>query len=403
MTAVTGLGLVTPAGIGTSTNWARILSGKPAAAPAKGLAGMPVEFACQVPGFDGEELLGARQARRMDRYVQFAVAATREAIGDANLDPRGWDGSRVGVVMGTGAGGTGTMETQHHQLTDNGARRVSPLALPMGLPNMAAAQLAIELGATGPNLAVCTACASGATAIGVARDLLRSGAADVVLAGGAEAAVTPFFAAAFARMKALSNRHDDPAAASRPFDTGRDGFVMAEGAGVLVLESEEHARRRDAPIRARLAGYGASADAFHVTAPHPDGEGARRAMRAALADAGLGGADIDHVNAHGTSTPQGDLAEAKIIERVIGRRAAVSSAKGVIGHALGAAGAIEAAYTVLSVEHGLVPPTANLDRLDPGIDLDIVSGAPRRRRVDAAMSNSFGFGGHNAVLVFAAA
>jgi 3-oxoacyl-[acyl-carrier-protein] synthase II len=397
--AVTGLGLVTPAGIGVDASWSGVLAGQCLASTDPALADVPVTMSCRVPGFDAEQLLGRKAARRLDRFVQLAVVAAREAIADAGLDPTTWDGARVGVVIGCGMGGAATWEAQHQRLLAHGADKVSPLLIPMLVPNMVAGQLAMEFGALGPNLVTATACASGATAIGVARDLLRSGACDIAITGGTEAGLTPLSIAGFAQMGALSTRNDDPAAASRPFDVDRDGFVAAEAAGVLVMERRPDADARGAVPRATLAGYGASADGHHITAPDPDGAGATRAMRTAIADAGLQPTDIAHVNAHGTSTPLNDVAEARTIRRVIGDHVAVTSTKGVTGHALGAAGAIEAAFTVLSVQHGVIPPTANLDSQDPEVDVDVVAKAPRETSIGAAMSDSFGFGGQNAVLV----
>lgn len=400
--AVTGLGLVTPAGIGVETNWSRVLDARPAAAVDRELAGLPVDISCRVPDFDADALLGRRVAWRLDRCAQLALVAARQAVADARLDPGTWQGARVAVVLGSATGGTATFERQQRVLATEGADRVSALMVPMFSVNMVSGYVAIDCGAHGPNLVTATACASGATAIGTARDLLRSGACDVVLTGGVEACLSPTVVSSFANMKALTRGGAGAAAASRPFDAKRDGFVMAEGAAVLVLERVADARARDARVRARLAGYGASADAYHATSPEPNGAGAERAVSAALADAGVLPGDVDHVNAHATSTPLGDLAEARMLRRVFGDRAAVTSTKGVTGHALGAAGAIEAAYAVLAVEHGVIPPTANLDGLDGEIELDVVSGAPRRRRVDVAVSDSFGFGGQNAVLVFTA-
>lgn len=401
--AVSGLGLVTPAGIGVESSWAGVLAGDSTAAADPVLEGIGVSMSCRVPGFDADALLGRKAAKRLDRFVQLALVAAREAVADAGLDPQTWDGARVGVVMGCGMGGAATWEAQHARMLADGPGRVSPLLIPMLVPNMVAGHMAIEFGALGPNLVTATACASGATAIGVARDLLRSGACDIVLTGGTEAGVTPLSVAGFAQMGALSRRNDDPAAASRPFDVDRDGFVAAEAAGVLVLERVADAAARRHRPRALLAGYGASADGHHITAPDPDGAGAARAMRTAIADAGLSPADITHVNAHGTSTPLNDVAEARTIRSVLGDNASVTSTKGVTGHSLGAAGAIEAAFTVLTVQHGLVPPTANLDSQDPQVEIDVVAKAPREQRIDAAMSDSFGFGGQNAVLVVTSA
>ncbi|HZN18218.1 MAG TPA: beta-ketoacyl-[acyl-carrier-protein] synthase family protein [Micromonosporaceae bacterium] len=400
---VTGLGLVTPAGIGVAASWARILRGEPTAAADPALAGLPVDFSCRVPGFHAQELVGRRLAWRTDRYTHLALVAAREAVADAGLDPAGWDGARVGVVIGNALGGTETYERQQQVLREEGATQVSPMVVPMMGVSMVAGYLAIDVHATGPNLVTATACASGTTAVGTALQLLRTGACDVVLAGGTEASLTPTVIAGFAQMGALSRRSADPAAASRPFDVDRDGFVPAEGAGMLVLERLADARARGATVRARLAGYGASADAYHATSPDPAGAGVERAIRRALADAGVAPGEVDHVNAHGTATPLNDVAEAAVLRRVFGARPAVTSVKGVTGHSLGGAGGIEAACTVLSVQHGVVPPTANLSRLDPRVECDVVAEAPRIMPVRVAVSNSFGFGGQNAVLVLSTA
>jgi 3-oxoacyl-[acyl-carrier-protein] synthase II len=334
--------------------------------------------------------------------VQLALVAAREAIADADLDHETWDGPRVGVVLGCGMGGAPTWEEQHGVLMERGPNRVSPHLIPRMIPNMAAGHIAMDFGAHGPNLATATACASGATAIGYALDLLRVGRCDIVIAGGTEAGITPLSIAGFNNMTALSTRRDDPTAASRPFDAGRDGFVAAEAAGVLVLERVADADARGVRTYAKLAGYGASADGHHVTAPDPQGAGGEMAVRAALADAGLEPGDIDHVNAHGTSTPLNDVSEARMIARVLGDRPAVTSTKGVTGHALGGAGAIEAAFSALTLHHQVIPPTANLDSQDPEIQIDVVSKAPRETKVEAVISDSFGFGGQNAVLAFTA-
>jgi 3-oxoacyl-[acyl-carrier-protein] synthase II len=356
-----------------------------------------------VPDFSAGKLVGRRSALIHDRFVQLAIVAAREAVADSRLDPRTWDGARVGVVIGCGLGGVATWERQHRILLDQGPDAVSALLIPMLVPNMIAGHLAMEFQATGPNFVTASACASGATAIGTARDLLCDDRCDVVITGGSEAGVAPLIVTGFARMGALSRRIAEPAAASRPFDVDRDGFVIGEGSGILVLEREPDAMARGARVRAKLAGYGASADAHHKTAPDPAGTGVLRAVNTALDAAGLAPGDVDHVNAHGTSTPLNDAAEARVLAKLLGTRAAVTSTKGAIGHALGAAGAIEAALTVLAVETGMVPPTANLTNQDPDIELDIVAGAPREQRVEVAVSNSFGFGGQNAVLVFTAA
>ncbi|MFI1303417.1 beta-ketoacyl-[acyl-carrier-protein] synthase family protein [Streptomyces sioyaensis] len=400
--AITGIGLVTPAGVGVPDNWERVVAGRATAAHAPELAGLPVPMACQVPGFDAARS-GPRAAVQWDRYTQFAVVAAFEALAQAGFTAGEWpDSARVAVVVGSGAGGTATLEAQHAVLLAEGPGEVSPMTLPMGLLNMAAGQVAIELKANGPCLAPCSACASGASAIGMARDMLRTGAADIVVAGGAEAPVTPLYASAFARMRALSRRVDDPETASRPFDVDRDGFVLGEGAGMFVMESVEHARSRGAQPIAKVVGYGASADAHHVTSPHPEGLGARLAVRAALADAGLTGADVAYVNAHGTSTPRNDAVESAVIRDLLGAGAAVSSTKGVTGHPLGAAGAIEAAFTALTVQRGVIPPTANLTTPDPAMEVDLVHKEARHGRVEVGLSNSFGFGGQNTALLIAA-
>ena len=402
-TAVTGIGLVTAAGIGADATWEGICAGRSAAARNPLLAGTPVDISCTVPGFSAREHVGRRSSLTHDRFIQLSITAAREAVADSGLDPKTWDGARVGVVVGCGLGGVTTWETQHRRMLDQGPQAVSALLIPMLVPNMVAGHLAMDLRATGPNLVTATACASGATAIGTALQLLRDGSCDVVITGGGEAGVSPLMVTGFAQMGALSTRLDEPSAASRPFDADRDGFVIGEGSGMLVLEREADARARGARVRAKVAGYGASADAHHMTAPDPEGTGVVQALRTALAAADVMPDEVDHVNAHGTSTPLNDAAEARALRKVLGEGAAVTSAKGVIGHTLGAAGAIEAALTVLAIERGTVPPTANLQHLDPGVELDVVAGSPRRRSVEVAVSNSFGFGGQNAVLVLTAA
>ncbi|MGP4090914.1 beta-ketoacyl-[acyl-carrier-protein] synthase family protein [Streptomyces sp. KR55] len=401
--AVTGLGLVTAVGIGAEDSWRGVCAGRSAARRNPELEGLPVDISCTVPDFDATKRVGRRSTLVHDRFVQLTVTAAREAVADSGLDPKTWDGARVGVVIGCGLGGVSTWERQHRNLLGEGPGAVSALLIPMLVPNMVAGHLAMEFGATGPNFVTATACASGATAIGAALDLLRDDRCDVVITGGGEAGVSPLIVTGFAQMGALSRRLDEPGAASRPFDADRDGFVIGEGSGVLVLEREVDARARGAHIRARIAGYGASADAHHMTAPDPEGAGIHRALRAALADADVAPGDVDHVNAHGTSTPLNDAAESRALRALLGTEAAVTSTKGVVGHTLGAAGAIEAALTVLTVETSTVPPTANLENQDPDIDLDIVSKAPLDRRIDVAVSDSFGFGGQNAVLVFTSA
>ncbi|MBT2398237.1 beta-ketoacyl synthase [Streptomyces sp. ISL-100] len=400
---ITGIGMVTPSGADTSTAWKAACAGQSAGAADPRLAGLGVDFSCAVSGFDPELVLGG-DARRMDPFTQFAIAAARAAVADAAPTDGSWDTARTGVVLGTAVGGQGTWEEQGQRLRDRGPRAVNPLTVPKAIGNIAAGSVAMNLGLHGPSLTLSTACAAGTTALGYALDLLRAGRCDVVLAGGTEAAVTPLVSTAFDRLKALSRRGVDPSGASRPFDEHRDGFVLGEGAAVLVLERADDAKARGRRAYARVLGYGASSDAHHLTAPDPDGRCAQLAVRLALEDAQVDAADVTLVNAHATSTPQGDAVEAGLIERVFGRNTAVTSTKGVTGHMLGAAGAVEAAFTALSIEQGVIPPTANFQAPGPGIaEIDIVHGAPRHAPVSVAVSNSFGFGGHNAVLVLGSA
>ncbi len=350
-----------------------------------------------------EELAGTlgRGLRwRTDRFIHLAVTAAREAIRDAGLEPGEWDGDRVGVVIGVGGSGRDTDLHVARCLSAGAHRRISPTAVPRALPNMAAGEIAVDLGAKGPGLGVSTACASGATAIGIGRQLLNGGLCDIALVGGAESTRGPLSSVGFWRLGALSTRCRDPLGASRPFDTERDGFVLAEGAGVLVLERMEHVRARGATAKAVLSGFGATSDDHHPTSPHPEGEGAERAVRQALADAGLTPADVHHVNAHATSTPLNDRMESAVLHRVFRQPPPVTATKSILGHSLGAAGAVEAAVCVLTLHHQTIHPTANLDTPEPGIDLDIVTKAARTCRMDAVLSTSFGFGGQNAVLVF---
>lgn len=400
--AVTGIGLVTPAGVGAEETWRRVCSGRPTAAEDPGLAGLPVGISCRVPGFDPRTHVGGTRPWQYDRFTQFALAAAREAVRDAGLEPREWDGARVAVVLGSAAGGVATYEEQCRRLVTSGHQAVSPLTLPGFLPNMAAGHLAIDLDAHGPVLHTATACASGGTAVATAATLLESGACDIALAGGSDAMITPLCATAFARAGALSRRAGDPAAASRPFDADRDGFVLAEGAGVLVLERREDAAARHAPVRALLTGHGATTDARYAVAPRPDGRWLRAALEQAVERAGAVPREVDHVNAHGTGTPRGDLAEAAALADLFGTEGPpVTSAKGVTGHTMGAAGAIEAALTVLTVQRQTIPPTANYRTPQPGTAaVDVVAGAPRPRRIELALSVSSGFGGHNTVLAF---
>lgn len=397
-TAITGIGLITPAGIGVDANWDNVVSARSTASQDPTLTGLPVEISCRVPGFD-KGVLDVANPWQWDRFSQFALIATLEALADAGLEPGAWDDdSRVAVIIGSGAGGTSTLEGQHAAMLADGPTGLSPLTLPMGLLNMAAGQVAIELGARGPCMAPCSACAAGASAIGVARDLLLTDRADIVIAGGAEAPITPFYVSAFARMRALS-RNPSAEIASRPFDKDRDGFVIGEGAGIFVLETEERAKKRGAEIKSYLAGYGASADASHVTSPHPKGEGAKNAMRAALRDANLKSSAVGYINAHGTSTPGNDVVESAAISEVFGKNTAVSSTKGVTGHLLGAAGPIEFAYSLLALKNQTVPPTASLINPDPEVQVNLVRDEARPQRFDYALCNSFGFGGQNVSLL----
>ncbi|MBP5938322.1 beta-ketoacyl-[acyl-carrier-protein] synthase family protein [Streptomyces acidiscabies] len=383
--AVTGIGLVTPGGTGREATWRTVLEGRATAARVPQLKGLNAEFACTIS--DPPSL---KQSWQYDRHTRFALAAADEALADAGLDPGGWDGERVAVVVGTAFGGTESQLGQHERLL-SGAK-VSPYLVPMFLPNMAAAQVALRIGARGPVSGVSTACASGATAIGTAMGLLRDGVCDVALAGGADAAVHPLWIAGFDSMGALSRRGE-----SRPFDASRDGFVMGEGAGILVLERVVDAQRRGRRGYAVLAGYGASGDAHHAVAPDPTGRGAERAVRGALASAGVDASDVDHINSHGTSTPLNDKAEAAVIARCFPHGPSVTSAKGALGHLLGAAGAVEAALTALTLSYGQVPPIAGLLTPDAA-DLDLVTTA-RTASPAIAVSHSFGFGGHNTALV----
>lgn len=396
--AITGIGLVTPLGIGLEVNWNRAIEGKTATKTDDLLGDLPVSVSCRVPGFD-PTALGVPNEWQWDRFAQFALVASLQALEDAGLEPKKWnDDSRVAVIIGSGAGGTATLEEQHQILLKDGVQAISPITLPKGLLNMATGQVATELGARGPCIAPCTACAAGTSAIGIAMALLRSGIADIVIAGGAEAPITPLYTAAFSKMRALS-RNPDPLKASRPFDKNRDGFVLGEGAGVFVLETPDHAKKRGARVHANIIGYGASADAYHVTSPHPQGLGAKYAMRAALRDAGIPFERVGYVNAHGTSTPGNDATESKAIEEIFGSSVIVSSTKGVTGHLLGGGGPVEAALTVLSLQKGQFPMTAGLADPDPKIGVDLIYGKSRSIDCVYALSNSFGFGGQNASLL----
>ncbi|HEY8498021.1 MAG TPA: beta-ketoacyl-ACP synthase II [Limnochordales bacterium] len=402
---VTGMGVVSPVGIGLDAFWSALVEGRPGVGPITRFdaSGLDCRIAAEVRDFDPERFMDRKEARRTDRFAQFALAASLMAIQDAGLEDRVPLGDRAGAVIGSGIGGMDTWESGHRTLLERGPGRVSPFTVPMMIPNMAAGLVSIRFGLRGPNRCTVSACASGADAIGDAFRIVQRGDADVMLAGGAEAAITPFAIAAFAAARSLSTRNDDPPRASRPFDRDRDGFVMGEGAGILVLESLEHARARGARIHAEIVGYGATADAFHITQPAPEGRGAARAMQAALQDAGLEPEAVGYINAHGTSTEYNDWYETVAIKQVFGEHAwriPISSTKSMTGHLLGAAGGVEAIASVLTIERGVIPPTINLEHPDPRCDLDYVPNRARPARVDVALSNSFGFGGHNAVLVF---
>ncbi|KOG40407.1 beta-ketoacyl-[acyl-carrier-protein] synthase family protein [Streptomyces decoyicus] len=399
--AVTGLGLVTAAGVGTKATWHSVTQETVPGGVThqEELADLPCDFMYTITDLDTTELLGVATQRLMDRFAQLAVIAAREAVSDAGLDPESWDSSRVAVVIGSAHGGLPFYDQQHVAMAERGARRVSPKLAPLTVVNSAASSVCMDVGAQGPSLGVATACSSGTVALGTAHQLLRAGVCDIAIAGGAESVLSRLLIASACQMKAVSTRRDDPATACRPFDAGRDGFVVGEGAGLLVLERPEHARARRAPVRAHIRGYGASSDAYAAVAPEPEGKGIERALRSALADAGVQAGDVGHVNAHGTSTVANDHIEAAVLQRVLGDHPLVTSTKGMTGHALGAAGGIEAALTVLALEQQLVPPTANLEVLDPRIPVDIVHKEARQAAFDCAVKTSLGFGGHNAALV----
>jgi len=401
---VTGIGLITPVGTGTQESWSALLAGESGVGPITQFdtTDHPVTIAGEVSDFDALDFIGRKDAKKMDRFIQFSVAAAKLAAEDAGLAIPVDNPTRCGVLIGVGLCGLQTIESAGEILRTKGPRRLSPFMLPRLISNLAPGQVSIHLGAEGPNFGVVSACATGAHSVGEAMRKIERGDADVIFAGGSEATVTPLGVAGFAAMKALSKRNDDPERASRPFDASRDGFVVAEGAGVLVLESLEHARGRRARIYAELAGYGQSSDAHHITQPEPNGRGAIRSMTAALNDAGLDSDAIKYINAHGTSTSAGDAAETKAILKVFGEHAHrlwVSSTKSMTGHMLGAAGAVEAAVCALAIHHGQVPPTINLDTVDPACTLDYVPHTSRAGSVDVALSNSFGFGGTNVSLV----
>ena len=402
---ITGLGAVTPIGNTVATYWSGLQSGANGVAPITlfDASKHACRFAAEVKDFDPSGVLDPKETKRWDRFCQFGVVAAKEALAQSGLDITDANRQRIGVIIGSGVGGLLTMETQAHVLEGKGPGRVSPFTVPMMIPNMATGLAAIALGAQGPSSAVATACAAGSNAIGDAFRLLQQGHADAMVCGGAESAITPLGVAGFASAKALSFRNDDPATASRPFDAERDGFVIGEGAGILVLETLDHAQARGADILAEVVGYGMTCDAHHITSPIPGGLGGARAMSLALADAGLKADDIDYVNAHGTSTPANDSNETAAIKTALGERAKaipVSSTKSMTGHLLGGSGGIEAVAAVLALQNGVVPPTINHQNPDPACDLDVVPNQARDQIISTALSNSFGFGGHNVCLAF---
>lgn len=402
---VTGLGAVTPIGNTVADYWTGLTSGRNGVAPITlfDASAHACRFAAEVKAFDPSGYLEAKEAKRWDRFCKFGVVAAKQALADSGLEITDANAHRIGISIGSGVGGLLTMETQAHVLADKGPGRVSPFTVPMMIPNMATGLAAIALGAKGPSSAVATACAAGSNAIGDAFRILQLGKADAMICGGAESAITPLGVAGFASAKALSFRNDDPATASRPFDAERDGFVIGEGAGLLVLETLAHAEARGATVLAEIVGYGTTCDAHHITAPTPGGVGGAAAIRLALEDAALAPECVGYINAHGTSTPANDSNETAAIKSALGDRAhqiPVSSTKSMTGHLLGGSGGIEAVASILAIRHGVVPPTINYANPDPNCDLDVVPNTAREATLDAVLSNSFGFGGHNVCLAF---
>jgi len=401
---VTGMGTITPVGNDVATTWRSLIEGKSGTAPITKFdaSNFPVKFAAEVKGFNPLDYMERKEAKRADQYTQYAVAAARQAMTNADLVERnGMDPDRIGVIIGSGIGGLKSFEEQHDVYRERGVGKISPFFIPMFIADIAAGIVSMMFNAKGPNYATVSACATSAHAIGDAYRTIQYGDADMMITGGAEATVTPMAIGGFANMKALSERNDSPETASRPFDATRDGFVMGEGAGILILEELEHALSRGATIYAEIVGYGATGDAYHLTAPAPDGEGAQRAMKRALRDAGLEPKDIQYINAHGTSTPANDFNETRAIQAVFGDQAKkvnVSSTKSATGHMLGAAGAVEAVISTLVVGNGIIPPTINYHHPDPELDLNYTPNISVKREVNAVLSNSFGFGGHNTTL-----
>jgi len=400
---VTGVGLVTPLGTDVESTWTGLLAGRSGAAPITKFdpARLSVRFACEVKGFDAAKYMDRKEAKRFDLFAQFALAAAHQAMTEANLEGKVPDPNRVGVILGSGIGGMQTYEDNCSAYVLKGPDRVSPFFVPMFIANMAPGLVSMRYGLKGPNYATVSACASSAHAIGESYSLIRAGTADAMVTGGSEAAITGLTVAAFANMKAMSTRNGDPATASRPFDLDRDGFVLGDGGAVVILESLEHARKRGARILAEVIGYGLSGDAYHMSAPAPEGEGAQRAMKMCLADAGVRPTDVGYINAHGTSTPQGDIAETQAVKAVFGdhaRNLVFGSTKSMTGHLLGGAGALEFAISMKVATTGKIPPTINQFTPDPECDLFSAPNTMIERSVDVAISNSFGFGGHNVTL-----
>jgi 3-oxoacyl-[acyl-carrier-protein] synthase II len=403
--AVTGLGLVTPLGNTVEATWEAMLAGRSGAGPITRFdpTALPVKFACEVKGFEAGLYLDKKETRRFDLFTQFAMGAAVQAMKDSCLE-QGWsnvDPHRVGVIVGSGTGGLATFEENMRAYIEKGPSRVSPFFVPMFMANVAAAAVSMRYGAKGPNYCTVSACASSAHALGDAFRLIQHGEADVMVAGGSEAAITPIAIASFANMKALSERNDDPQTASRPFDKDRDGFVMGDGSAMIILEEWEHAKKRGAKIYSEMVGYGMTADAYHITAPSPDGDGAQHAMRLAMEDGGIRPEQVGYINAHGTSTPHGDGAETAAVKTVFGAQAKkliFGSTKSMTGHLLGAAGALEFAVCTLALGNGVIPPTINQFNRDPACDLDSAPNHSVKRDVEVALSNSFGFGGHNVTL-----
>jgi len=402
---VTGIGLVSSLGIGTDANWNNLLAGKSGVSRITkfDVTGYAAQIAAEVQGFDPLNWVEKKEVKKMDLFIQFAIAASQIAMDDAKLQITDENAEEVGAFIGSGIGGFSTIEREHIALLEGGPRKMSPFFIPSAIINLAAGQVSIRFGAKGPNLATCTACTASAHAVGESFEIIRRGDALAMIAGGSEAAITPMSVGGFAALRALSTRNDDPGSACRPFDKERDGFIIGEGAGVVVLEELEHARRRGAPIYAEIVGYGLSGDAFHITAPSEDGDGGRRAMAMAIRKAGIRPDEVDYINAHGTSTPFNDKLETLAIKRCFGDHAqklAVSSTKSMTGHLLGGAGGLEAGITALSVFHQVAPPTINLENKDEECDLDYVPHVARPMPIRYALSNSFGFGGTNASLLF---